>query len=720
MQRGFCHGLRGPRAAPTATNLPHRSPIIGKPSAYIVYRRGYHGRTMAVQPGSSSTRIEGGRSRVSCRTWAVAILVLFAAAGAAVVGDYGVSEDANPQRRIAAANLEYALGDDDALSARNLTEAHNRYYGVAFEAPLLLAERTLGLDDSRTAHLFRHGATHLFWLCGGFACFLLARRLFGSGPLALLAMLLFLLHPRLYAHAFFNSKDVPFLATFMIALHLVHRAFEKDTVRAFLVLGAAAAVLTNLRVMGLMLVAAVLGMRALDLLHAAQRSGRRRVLKTAAAFAAAWAATLYAVSPYLWSDPREFAEALRGLSEHPHGRYQLFQGRLVHPDDLPWRYVPTWVAITTPPFTLLLGGVGVVGAAWRAAARPGQAFRNTPLRFELLLTACLTAPPLAVAALGANTYDGWRHLYFLHAPLALLAASGLRLPAARDATRVRRGAYAAAGVAAAGILIAMARIHPHQNVYFNFLIDRTTPEHLRTQYEMDYWETANLGGLRHLTQTYPPPHLCMTRTQSRHRLLLPEAQRNRIKLRSTAFYRQACRGRLDFAFDAHSWSTITEKDPPETHAPAVWARKAYGNTISTTLYGLNSALLDDFHVDRSREKYRSLTQGAPSARARYDVYFDAARGALTYARAPCVRADSRARFFLHVVPVDAGDLPDDQVRHGFDNRDFNLPVQAQFDGKCLVAVRLPEYAVDHVRTGQTERKDDVWTALWEETIRIRP
>ena len=661
--------------------------------------------------------------RISCRTWAVAILVLFAAAGAVVVDDYAVSPDGAVHRKTAAANLDYVLGSDDALSAGagHLSVDHERYYGMAFELPLLLAERALGLDDSRTAHLLRHGATHLFWLCGGFACFLLARRLFDSGPLALLAMLLFLLQPRLYAHAFFNSKDVPFLAMFMIALRLVHRTFEKDTVRAFAVLGAAAAVLTNLRIMGLMLVAAVLGMRALDLLHAAQRSERRRVLKTAAAFGAAGAATLYAISPYLWSDPREFAEALRVLSQHQTTPWELFQGRLVRADDLPWSYVPTWMAVTTPPFTLLLGGVGVVGVAWRAAARPGRALRNTPLRFGLLLTACLAAPPLAVAALGAHTYDGWRHLYFLHAPLALLAASGLRLLAAGDAAWARRGTYAAAGVAAAGILIVMARIHPYQNVYFNFLVDRTTPERLRTQYEMDYWETSGLGGLRHLTQTYPPPHLCMTRTQQRHRLLLPEAQRNRIKVRPADSYRQACRGRLDFAFDANQahYSMITGIDPPETHAPEVWTRKVYGNTISTTLYGLNPTLLDDFHVDRSREKYRSLTQGAPAARARYDVYFDAARGALTYARAPCVRADSRARFFLHVVPADAGDLPDDQVRNGFDNRDFNLPDHARFDGKCLASVRLPEYAVDHVRTGQTEKKGDVWTALWEESIRIQ-
>ena len=650
-------------------------------------------------------------SRISCRTWAVAILVLFAAAGAAVVGDYGVSVDVDGQRRIAAANLEYVLGDDDALSAHNLPAPHDRYYGVAFEAPLLLAERALGLDDSRTAYLLRHYAAHLFWLCGGFACFLLARRLFGSGPLALLAMLLFLLHPRLYAHAFFNSKDVPFLSMFMIALYLVHRAFEKDTVRAFVVLGMGTAVLTNLRIMGVMLVAAVLGMRALDLLHAAQWSARRRVLATAGAFAAASAATLYAISPYLWSDPREFAEALRVLSEHPTDPPELFQGRLVHSDDLPWHYVPTWMAITTPPFTLLLGGVGVVGVARLAAAHPGQALRNTPLRFECLAAVCLTAPPLAVAALDAHVYNGWRHLYFLHAPLALLAASRLRLPASRDAAWVRRGAYAAAGVAAAGALISMARIHPFQNVYFNFLVDRTTPERLRTQYEMDYWETTEFGGLQHLTQ-YPLPHLlCMGRTHHQHQqLLLPEAQRMRIKIRRTDSYRKACRGRSDFTFE--TWFDRL------THAPAVWTRKAYGNTISR-LHGLNPGVLEDFHVDRSRETYRSLTQ-APAARARYDVRFDAARRALTYARAPCVRADLRGRFFLHVVPVNAGDLPDDHARHGYDNLDFNLPEQALFDGKCLVTIRLPEYAVDHVRTGQTERKDDVWAALWEETIRINP
>ena len=648
------------------------------------------------------------RSVLSDRTWAVASLVLFAVAGASVLNDYGPSSMMGRGEHRAAVNLEYILGNDDSLSNDDFTVAHNRYYGVAFELPLLLVGRALGLDDP-TSYLFRHYAIHLFWLCGGFACFLLARRLFDNGPLAFIAMVLFLLQPRVYAHAFFNTKDVPFLSMFMIALYLVHRAFEKGTVRAFVALGMGVALLTNLRIMGVMLVPAVLGMRACDLLCAAQWSSRRRVLATTGAFVAACAATLYAVSPYLWSDPFEFAEALRVLSQHPNVRGQLFQGRLVRTDDLPWHYVPTWMAITLPPFTLLLGVVGLVSIAWRAAAHPSRATGNTPLRLECLAAACLTAPPLAVAALGAHSYNGWRHLYFLHAPLALLAASGLRLLAPAGTAWVRRGAYAAAGVAAAGILVSMARIHPYQYAYFNFLVDRTTPEHLLAQYYIRDMPRARLDALRHLAQTYPSTNLCVAANRLDRYLseaYLSEAQRKRITVGLGRGRLARCGYHLDFIiYDGVA--------PLELHAPEVWTRKVYGNTIAS-MHGFNLALLGDPHADRARETYRSLTQNAPAARAHYDVRLDAARGALTYARAPCVRADTAATFFLHVVPVDAGELPDHRVRHGFDNLDANLRWWALFDGRCLATVRLPEYAVDHVRTGQFNDAG----RLWEVTIEI--
>ena len=114
-------------------------------------------------------------------------------------------------------------------------------------------------------------------------------------------MLMFLLHPRLYAHSFFNVKDVPFAVTLVIALYLTHRAFRKDTVGAFLLCGIGAGLAINLRPFALMLLPLILAMRALDLWQAnrqANREERRRILATAVIFAAAALATLYIIHPH--------------------------------------------------------------------------------------------------------------------------------------------------------------------------------------------------------------------------------------------------------------------------------------------------------------------------------------------------------------------------------------------------------------------------------------
>ncbi len=371
---------------------------------------------------------------------AALVLAAFAAVGVAVLDDYGVAEDETAARPIGQAVVNSALPGAADLPADRIISPpdyryrllpHDRYYGAAFEAPLLLVERILGLTDSRAVLLARRLLTHLFFLTGGFFCWLLVFRLFGDRYLALFALLLFLLHPRLYAHSFFNSKDLSFVAMFMIALYLLERAFRRDTAAAFAACGAGVGVLINLRVMGVMLFAAAAGLRALDLLQARGRTERLRVLAAAGAFALAAAGTLYALSPYLWRDPFAIIDALATLSRHPNHHATLFQGELVRWPSIPPHFIPTWMAITTPPATLLLCLIGAVAVVRRGLARPGAilrcaCIRNTPMRFAWLLLACLTLPPAAVAALQANAFHDGRHLYFLYAPLCLLAVYGLR------------------------------------------------------------------------------------------------------------------------------------------------------------------------------------------------------------------------------------------------------------------------------------------------------
>ncbi len=538
--------------------------------------------------------------------WAPAALVvaLFAVAGIAVVDDYGLSNDTRMQRRIAQMNIDYALGAGDLPTARS-----DRYYGVAFEAPLILVERLLGLTDSWAIYLSRHLLTHLFFLAGGWFCYLLSCRLFGDRRLALFALLLFLLHPRIYAHSFFNSKDLPFLAMFMIALYLVQRAFRRDTAAAFAACGVGVGVLINLRIMGVLLFAAVAGLRALDLMLARNRAERRRAPVTTAAFVLAAAGTLYALSPYLWRDPLAIADAFTGLAWHPTLALTFFQGRWVRWPSIPPHYLPTWMAITTPPATLLLCLIGAGAAVGRGIARPGSRLRsayvrNTALRFEWLLLACLTLPIVAVIALNSNIYDDWRHMYFLYAPLCLLAVCGLRalLAAARRlrpeaaAAWLRRGLSALAAAALVTAAADVVRLHPNQEGYFNFLVDRRTPEHVGRHWHLVYLNTEHRQAMEYLLARFPDSTLYLdgsqVRKMRRNRAILPAAARERILFTYYHRFDEAPGQRANFYVIANS-----QEDPPI--GPVVYTLRVYHSTV-LKVYALDLSLVDRAIADRYR------------------------------------------------------------------------------------------------------------------------
>ena len=648
-------------------------------------------------------------------TPAALTLAAFAAVGVAVLDDYGVAVDEVAQRFIGQAVIDSVLPGAAGLPADRIINhpeygyvllPHDRYYGAAFEAPLVLIERLLGLADSRAVLLSRHLLTHLFFLTGGFFCWLLVYRLFGDRWLALFALLLFLLHPRIYAHSFFNSKDLPFLAMFMIALYLLERAFHRGTAAAFAACGAGVGVLINLRVMGVMLFAAAAGLRTLDLLQARGRAERRRVLATAGAFALAAAGTLYALSPYLWRDPSAIIDGLAMLSRHPNHVATLFQGEPVRWPSIPPHYLPTWMAITTPPATLLLCLTGAAAVTRRGVARPAGILRNGPVRFGWLLAACLALPPVAVVALRSNLYGDWRHLYFLYAPLCLLAVYGLRalLAAARRLAaaqpggrgiplrrgiRLRYGVCALAAAALAGSALEAVRLHPYQHGYFNGLTDRRTPEHLRAQYHVLYGGTEFRSGLEYLLARSPDSTLRVdgdSRNRLRHNwLILPAAARRRVVIADDA---------------AHSPQFfITRGLPDNPFAPVLYAGGIYRNTVlAVTAVDLpptdDAAAMDGYHA-----AYRAAVAGELLLRSQFDLYLDGA--ALTYVKERCRPEDTVYPFLLRAVPVAAEDLPVTYREDGWQPLGFRFArYGVRFGGRCLIQRPLPDYPIRALEVGR--------------------
>ncbi len=614
------------------------------------------------------------------RHWGLlAVCAGFLLAGALVLDDYDPGGDGPPQRVIGKVALNYFAGEGERSFGR-LRLSYDRYYGAAFEAPLVLVERMLGLEDSRDVWLSRHMLTHLFFLVSGVFCYILVYRLFQNRLLALIAMALFVLHPRLYAHSFFNSKDLTFAAMFMIALYLTHRAFRRDTLAAFLVCGVGIGLLVNLRIMGIILFAAVLALRALDAAFARSREERGRVLLTGGAFALTAMLTYYATLPVLWTDPvGRFAELVETLGAHPWWGYNLFGGEWLYAQDgPPFDYVPVWVGITTPPVVLLLAALGVIALAWRGLRRPRDVLRNGPPRFGLLLIALPVVTVVAVVVLENTVYQGWRQFYFPYAPLLLLAIFGLHQLHARGGRWMRAGTWALAGMAVAVTVVSMVRIHPLEDSYYNGLVDRTTPDWLVSQYETDYWKQSHYGILRKILEEHPEQNI-FGQFMYERRNFFSEKDRKRIHHPHPVFMN-----------NLYSDRPVSDRYYTET---------IYNNTI-------NSVKIMHINPERVETIIRSDLSTEPVYHSPfYTVHLY--ENVLVYIKESC-NAEHTGEFFLHVYPETVLSYYPGETSNGeFINRDFNFHRRyIDRNRRCVAIAILPDIPISNIHTGQ---KNGQWS-----------
>ena len=250
-------------------------------------------------------------------------------------------------------------------------------------------------------------------------------------------------------------------------------------------------------------------------------------------------------------------------------------------------------------------------------------------------------------------------------------------------------AYGAAGFGLITTLTAMVALHPHQQVYFNGLVDTKTPGALANQYDMDYWWIARRQAVEYLLARYPNDALRVYLASVKpNTLILPKNDRERIAFSPSH--------EADFivsfvSLHRNRWNVMG--------GPALYSIRAYGSAISV-IYAPNS---DEYRNERRAAYNDAETNGTLLTRGDFDVY--AHNGSLYYLNANCDPPMADAidlRFFLHIIPADPDDLPAASREFGFENRDFGVRNMrfAFFDGKCVIKRSLPDYPIARIRTGQ--------------------
>lgn len=419
--------------------------------------------------------------------------------------DYGMGWDEPLQRDPGVLSYEYAFHGDPTLF-----NVPNDNHGAGFEMLLLMAEKAMHVTKARDVYLMRHLFTHVFFLLSLLAAYVLIYRVFKKHTIACLGFLMLLLSPRIYAHSYANSKDLPFLATFLMTLAVAEMAFSKNKTWLFFIAGLLCGYTTSIRIMGIMLACFLIFFMVIDFIGGIVR--KEKYLKVAAnmvLFSAGFCVMLYLSWPFLWRSPvHTFLDSFAKMSHFDWEGSVLLNGKMEPSTNIPWFYFPVWFCITTP---VLWVGVGVTGMLWVLVdfvKRPLLFFSNSRERNYILWLGCFAVPVAAVIFLHSVIYDDWRHLYFVYPPFVLC---GLYFADKAMQWKLRPVVLTVAFLPVATTVFSMVKYHPHQYVYFNNLVPHQK-EYLRKHYELDYWGSAYMQGLEYIAHNDWGEHIKIAST----------------------------------------------------------------------------------------------------------------------------------------------------------------------------------------------------------------
>jgi hypothetical protein len=457
-------------------------------------------------------------SKLSRLVWVTLFFMAIVINGISIYRDYGISWDEPGQTMNGIVTLKYLgekfvpnLMSSPAYSEKikNISPLHiypPKYYGVVFEAPLALMQLMLPFDikDWHNQIMFRHLITFLFSILGVFAVFRLAERWFSDWRLGLFAAFLLLLSPRLFADSFYNSKDIVFMAIFSVCMYTLVSFIQTPNFKTTLYHALVTAIAIDVRIVGIILPAATLFFLLLRLIR------REAPIPSSLRFMVIYLiiSGFFVVLfwPVLWENPlQNFLNAYVQMSHYPWGGNILFMGKRMLATQIPWYYIPVWIAISTPFIYLALFLLGAASITRQIIKRGNQFWDGDSEMQNIIFLSLFIGPILIVILLQSALYDGWRQMYFLYPSFILIVVKGWLVLWSKKSWGIGYNILLIAVMTLSITNVAqwMVRVHPLQNVYFNFLAGKDW----RHNFEMDYWGLANRQALEYILENDAKPFI---------------------------------------------------------------------------------------------------------------------------------------------------------------------------------------------------------------------
>ncbi|MHC1772262.1 MAG: hypothetical protein AB9907_11090 [Flexilinea sp.] len=418
----------------------------------------------------------------------IVFFLVFFIIGILIYDDYGVSVD--EMNQVTAGHVIYKyvselfkLNNTDFSDLPDIQDYFNRYYGQAVTFPTVILEAIKGFSmDTSTILRVRHLWNFLNYYLAVLCFSLLIHKRFSDWKVTITGIVVLILSPRIFADAFYNDRDLMFLSWFMITMFLLNCFINKPSICFSILLGISIAISITIRYFGLCFIIPLV-----IYAFSAGKKGIRKIVVILITCILSW----YLLTPVAWENPfnvftaaiENFVFSHQRLSETNGAGTVLFMGKKILESDLPWYYLPVWIAITTPTvYTFLF--IGGIYTFLRDKSK--KVFeKNHILDYSQIIILSLTLTTIMIFR--PVLYDGWRHFYFLYCPIVYFSLYVFSVLIERTSRGIRIGIYVILIISFLTTGSWMIRNHPYQMIYYNPFVRKYTINN----FEKDYWRLSS-------------------------------------------------------------------------------------------------------------------------------------------------------------------------------------------------------------------------------------
>ena len=415
-----------------------------------------------------------------------------------IVNDYGFSHDEELSRLNGLVSYNYILEKFNFNTiylhpdTPKLENYIDRTYGVIFELLLVIIEKALNLDNSKLIYLTRHYLTSFTFFIGCIFFYLTLRKFF-SKKISLLGTLIFLSHPRIFAHSFYNSKDIVFLVFFCISNFFLINFFFKQNLKNIIFLSISISLAICVRPMAIIIPFLFIFFYIMQNLD--KKNLKKIFLLIPFSFFTIFLTIL--LWPFLWDDPSRIFEVLKSMSKFEWIGEVFFNGKYYTAKYMPWYYAPIMILITTPIFQISLFVIGFLIISKTLFINlldlnnsKENVWKNEIEFFLLYSLIIIFLPLFLIIEFNSTIYTGWRQIYFIYPSIIFVCIFGLDY--------IFKYKYLKKYIL---ILITLSlslnffnsfKNHPYQYNFYNFFVKDKDLKN----FEQDYWGVSNLDILK--------------------------------------------------------------------------------------------------------------------------------------------------------------------------------------------------------------------------------